>query len=63
MLRHLLRDKAALLLQYSVNGLLPLLMVPYPRHHRAGSSGGLAVALSSAGFPHRRARCSRLSRW
>lgn len=51
MLRHLLRDNAALLVQYSALGLLPLLMVPHvlgaigPREF-----GRLAVALSLGGI-------------
>lgn len=51
MLRHLLRDKAALLLQYSANGLLPLLMVPHVLGAIGpGEFGRLAVALSLGGI-------------
>ena len=51
MLRHLLRDKAALLVQYSANGLLPLLMVPHVLGAIGpGQFGRLAVALSLGGI-------------
>lgn len=51
MLWHLLRDKAALLLQYSANGLLPLLMVPYVLGAIGPAEfGRLAVALSLGGI-------------
>lgn len=51
MIRQLLRDKAALLVQYGANGLLPLLMVPHILGAIGpGEFGRLAVALSLGGI-------------